>query len=118
MADYSEVVVAVYTDEDRRDDLPRRELTDRLLHDLPVREALLVRQDRVWSYVCVDRRCCPSDGLIYNESSDAVAVTAAHVLRGRGPLTSRDHFLAALAPPDIQGCRCNIRSVTRRTRLR
>lgn len=99
MAVYDEVLVIIYTDEARDADLPRRHIVDQLLDELPVREALLVRGDRVWSYVCTDPGCCPSNGLIYNASSDAVGVAAAHVLRGRGPLGSRDQLLATLAPP-------------------
>lgn len=100
MANYPEVIVVIYTDEDSRNGLPRRGLVAGLLEELHIREALLVSEGRVWSYLCSVPGCCPSDGLNYNDSKDAVDVAAAHVLSGRQPVANRDQLLATVAGPD------------------
>src|SRR2546421_1198996 len=48
MSEFDQVIVAVYTDETSGETLPRSVLVERLLASLDVREALLVRNDRVW----------------------------------------------------------------------
>lgn len=68
---------------------------------IAVKEALLVRDDRWWSYVCQDDRCCPSDGTPLAAASSAALelVEAERVLEGRAVLASREELVASIAPP-------------------
>lgn len=79
--------------------LPRRSLIaaiERAL-DVPVREAVLVTPERMWSYICNDRRCCPPEGRERPTASPGqLALEAAHALRGRAVLSSRDDVVASV----------------------
>ena len=66
---------------------------------MPVREAVLVTDDRVWSYVCEDRSCCPPRGRLRPTSSPGqLALEAAYALNGRAVLPSRDEAVASVQP--------------------
>jgi hypothetical protein len=65
---------------------------------MPVRDAVLVSTDRLWSYLCDDGRCCPPEGRPRRpDSPAALAVQAAHVLNGTATLPTRDAVVASVA---------------------
>lgn len=68
---------------------------------IALNEALLVRDDTWWSYVCDDPACCPPDGTpLASEPTPALRlVEAERVLEGRAVLASRDELVASVAPP-------------------
>ena len=77
--------------------LPRRALVEALQDalDVPVREAMLVDDGRVWSYNCDDVRCCPPEGReLRPDSPGALALAAAHALHGNAVLPSREAVVA------------------------
>lgn len=81
--------------------LPRRALIDAIERELavPLRDAVLVARDRVWSYVCDDALCCPPEGRKRpTESPGQLALEAAHALNGRAVLPSRDDVVASVQP--------------------
>jgi Domain of unknown function (DUF4192) len=74
-------------------ELPRARLVESLqrLLDVPLLDALLVRGDRVWSYVCAEGACCPPEGRRVDPGSPAVtSLAAAGALAGRQVLAGRD----------------------------
>ena len=98
------MALAVYTDEPA--DLPRQrlvELITDLLEDLPVTEAVLIRQGRFWSYSRCDKQsCCPVEGTpvgLADASSSIQLLRAERVLEGRTVLPSRAAIEALVAPP-------------------
>ena len=95
------VMLCLYTDFPGRDgDLPRRALVEAMQDalDVPLREALLVDDGRVWSYLCDDVHCCPSEGrLLQPNSPGALALAAAHALHGNVVLPSREALVATTA---------------------
>jgi len=92
-------LVFVYTDRGSlADDLPRRALVDAVVDalDVPVRDALLVTPDRVWSYLC-DDACCPPGGRPRVAGSPgALALSAANVMVGRAVLPDREAVVASV----------------------
>ena len=95
------VMVFVYTDaEPGERGLPRHELVDRLVKDMPmgVREAWLVTDERVWSYLCDDERCCPSEGKVREQTPESLTLSAAHALNGDVVLPDRDSVVATVQP--------------------
>jgi hypothetical protein len=81
--------------------LPYRPLVDAVeaALDVPIREALLVSSDRLWSYVCDDGRCCPLEGRpLERQSPAALALAAEHAALGNVVLGSRDELLASIRP--------------------
>ena len=83
------------------DELPRRALIEAIegALDVPVREAMLVDDGRVWSYICEDVRCCPPAGReLRPDSPGALALAAAHALHGNAVLPSRDAVVATTRP--------------------
>lgn len=98
------LALAVYTDEPA--DLPRRrlvELITDLLEDMPVTEAVLIRQGRFWSYSRCDKQsCCPVEGTPVGLADTAPSIQllrAERVLEGRTVLPSRAAIEALVAPP-------------------
>src|SRR4051794_15498383 len=85
-----QVLLFVYTDAAHREgDLPQAGLVEQIAAALPmpVRDALLVTDDRVWSYVCDDSACCPPEGRVREpDTPGAVALAAAHALQGHSVL--------------------------------
>ncbi len=64
---------------------------------LPVREALRVTDDRYWSYLCDNPRCCPPEGTPFHVETSPVAVSA--VVAGCVALPDRaamEHRVAAV----------------------
>ncbi|HUR13074.1 MAG TPA: DUF4192 domain-containing protein [Mycobacteriales bacterium] len=116
------VLVAVYTDEP--DDRRKRargalveQLCDELCDALPgllVTEAVLVRDDRFFSYLCDDVRCCPAEGTAVSagrEDAPVQLLEAEQVLRGQVVLPDRDALARTLSGPRLpaaeearQGC--------------
>ena len=103
--------------------LPRRALVHALEDELsvPMRDAMLVVDDRLWSYFCDDLDCCPPDGIEVDRGSEgAVAMAAAHALHGRAVLASREELVQSVAP--IGGvaarsmCQALVRALQRMTR--
>lgn len=95
------VMLFIYTDAPADGCLPHRSLVDAVELELgaPLREAALVSDDRMWSYVCDDRRCCPPEGrLIDRGSPDAVKLAAEHAALGSAVLGSRDELIASMRP--------------------
>lgn len=65
---------------------------------VPVREALLVRDERWWSYRC-SQACCPAEGTALDPDSAVVRAAASeHVFQGRAVLASRAELLASVQP--------------------
>jgi hypothetical protein len=92
------VLVFVYTAAPPAGDpLPRRRLVDAIDEELgvPVREAMLVDDGKVWSYLCNDPRCCPPDGRVMcPDSPGALALAAAYALHGNAVLADREALVA------------------------
>jgi hypothetical protein len=65
--------------------------------DIEVRDALLVDEQRWWSLLCGDERCCPPEGRPVDPAT-ASAVAAEFTLAGRAPLPAREHLQQSLAP--------------------
>ena len=97
-ADADAVMLFVYTDAtDRAGDLPLRGLVEAIEDSLsvPLREALLIDDGRVWSYLCSVERCCPAAGRpMRADSPGALALAAAHALHGNTVLPDRDALVA------------------------
>src|SRR3954447_25968337 len=95
------VILFVFTAERPvADELPHDDLVGRITvsPDVRVRDAFLVVDDRLWSYLCNDA-CCPSEGRPFETTSpDALAVAAAHALNGRAVLPDRETAIAAVQP--------------------
>ncbi len=92
----------VYTDapEDGRR-LPRRRLVDTVRRTLPMplRDAVLVTDRRVWSYVCTDVRCCPPEGRLRDpDAPGSLAVAAAYAMQGHAVLPSREAVVRSVEP--------------------
>ncbi len=103
----SRVLVAVYTAEPDSPDGARArttmvdDLRERLC-DLTVTEAVLVRADRFWSYLCSVDSCCPTAGTPVDEARESAPVRlleTEQVLSGHAMLASRDALEATLAGP-------------------
>ena len=77
--------------------------------DIVLRDALLVRGGRWWSYRCDDPGCCPSDG---TEIPVDTEIAAAHALAGRSLLPSRDalrdQLKPVVVPPVIEQFRLHV----------
>lgn len=105
------VLVVVYTDEPDDRGLARGPLVDQLRHQLEdelpglvVTEAVLVRGDRFWSYLCSDSRCCPTGGTPVDAGSQDPPVQlleAEQVLRGQVVLPDREALARTLAAPQL-----------------
>jgi hypothetical protein len=79
--------------------LPRRQLVSAIEKalDVPVRDAVLVTPERIWSYICDDQRCCPPAGRPRPTASPGqLALEAAHALNGRAVLPSRADVVASV----------------------
>jgi hypothetical protein len=96
------VLLFVFVDAVELDrDLPRRALVDSIAARLrvPLRDALAVCGDRVWSYRCDDVACCPPEGrLMRPDSAGALSLAAASAIRGNAVLADRDALMATAAP--------------------
>jgi len=92
------VMLFVYADAaDRDDGLPQSDLVHAVEDMLPVplREALLIDDGLVWSYLCADERCCPAAGRVMRpDSPGALALAAANALHGNVVLPDRDALVA------------------------
>jgi hypothetical protein len=92
------VLLFVYADAPGPDEeLPRRALVEAIADELsvPIREAMLVDDGRVWSYVCSEPRCCPPAGRpMRPDSPGALALAAAYALHGSAVLPDRDALVA------------------------
>ncbi|WP_460461403.1 DUF4192 domain-containing protein, partial [Angustibacter peucedani] len=85
-----------------RDPAPHHDLVAALergfaAHAVPVREALYVGADRVWSYRCEPGVCCPDDGTDPGQVRSGV-VADTFVAHGRAPLGGREAVVAAVGP--------------------
>jgi len=81
--------------------LPRRGLVtavERALRreGIAVRDALLVRRGRWWSYRCQDPRCCPPEGAALPAASSTSVVGATLAVEQGLPLPSREALVASL----------------------
>ena len=100
-----QVVVVICTDRPGR--LPHRALVDRLQQacadaGIPVRDALLTRAGRWWSYRCAEPACCPAEGTPVPAAQDSPRLgllAAEGVLAGRQVLPDRAALVAGLAAP-------------------
>jgi hypothetical protein len=64
---------------------------------MPVVEAVLVTDARIWSYLCDDEVCCPPQGRERSLSTKgSLALSAAHALNGRAVLPNRDAVVASV----------------------
>lgn len=94
------VMIFVYTDhQPGGSSLPRRDLVDAIASAMPVdvREAFLVTDERIWSYLC-DETCCPSTGKVREPTSASLALAAAHALHGDVVMPDRDAVVATVQP--------------------
>lgn len=62
---------------------------------LPVREALRVTDGRFWSYLCLDLKCCPTDGKPFDLTT--ARVSAAMTFAGLQTYTTREELAATIA---------------------
>lgn len=95
------VMVFVYTDDEPTEcGLPRRDLVARLVKEMPmgVRDAFLVSDARVWSYLCDDEHCCPPEGKLRTQTSQSLTLSAAHALNGDVVLPDRESVVASVQP--------------------
>jgi hypothetical protein len=100
-AEADSAMVFVYTDaEPTERGLPRRELVERVIAAMPVevRDAWLVTDKRIWSYVCDDERCCPAEGQLREETPESLTLAAAHALHGDVVLPDREAVVASVQP--------------------
>jgi hypothetical protein len=100
-AEADSVMIFVYTDHEPSErGLPRRQLVERVTNAMPmeVREAWLVTDERVWSYVCDDERCCPPEGQIREQTPESLTLAAAHALHGDAVLPDRESVVATVQP--------------------
>ena len=100
-AEADAVMVFVYTDDEPTErGLPRRALVERLVDTMPmgVRDAWLVTDERVWSYLCDDGLCCPPEGKLRTQTSQSLALAAAHAIHGDVVLPDRDSVVATVQP--------------------
>lgn len=99
------VLAVVWTDEPDGPDRARSGLVRALQDALPEvvwTEASLVRQGRLWSYLCEVPSCCPPQGRPVDEARQSAAVQlleAEGVLRGRAQLADRESLARSLAGP-------------------
>lgn len=96
-------LVVCYTDASCGDGLARAELVrslcDRFVaHDVPVVEALLVRDGRWWSYHCDEPSCCPRSGtaLAAGLTPAAGLFAAEAVARGDAVLADREALVESI----------------------
>jgi hypothetical protein len=61
-------------------------------------EVLRAEDNRYWSYVCTNPRCCPADGTPFDVADHPVA--RAFAASGRRVLASRQELAATIAPAD------------------
>ena len=96
------VLLFVFTAEPPGDrGMPYADLVDAVEDRLPspVRDAVLVADGRAWSYRCDDPDCCPPDGTTLDPATPgALAMSAAHAMRGVVVLPDRDSVVATVAP--------------------
>jgi hypothetical protein len=94
------VLLLVYTDElPDGADLPHHALVDAVEDRLsmPLRDAVLVSRERMWSYACDDPGCCPVEGRPVDPASPGtVALGAASALLGRSVLPDRETAVASV----------------------
>ena len=64
--------------------------------DVSLREALRVEDDRFWSYLCEDLRCCPPEGTFVDVKANPVA--AAAIAAGLVALPDREELARTLEP--------------------
>lgn len=98
-AEADAVMLFVYTDYDPFDRaLPRRALVERVAAAMPmnVRDAWLVTDERVWSYLCDDERCCPPEGKVREQTPESLTLAAAHALHGDVVLPDRESLVATV----------------------
>ena len=105
-------VLVVYTGHPDGDGLARRELVaalDDALADVAVEvpEALLVRGDRWWSYLCDDDGCCPPGGTpLPDRPTPATTRYAAEAVAvGDAVLQDREALVRSVEPPDDPAAR-------------
>ncbi len=84
------------------DELPYPDLADvveevLVTGGLAVRDVVCVVGERVRSYFCDDRRCCPLDGRVL-APSEALRIQASLVEQGSAPLPNRRALVEALEP--------------------
>lgn len=93
------VVVAVFSEQSRRQDLVDAALAALDERGIGVLEALHVSGGRWTSYACTER-CCPAEGTPLPASPPVLGlVQAEQVATGRVVLASRDELVRSLAPP-------------------
>lgn len=103
----SRLLVVVFTHEEGdAEGRPREDLVGALLSqvddDVSITDAVLVRGDRFWSYLCSDRQCCPPDGTpteVARADGQVRLLEAEQVVRGRAVLPDRDDLARSLAGP-------------------
>lgn len=66
-------------------------------HQVAVREAIYVTDQRYWSYTCTHPGCCPDEGRPLAETASS-PVAVEYVLEGRSPLADRASLAALVAP--------------------
>jgi len=79
-------------------ELPAADVVEALqrAEGMPLRDAFLLRSDRLWSFLCPDPRCCPAEGRPVAASSPvATTLAATAVVAGRPLFRSRDEIVQA-----------------------
>lgn len=101
-AEATSALLCVFTDAEPGDrGMPWQELVDTVAEaaEMPMRDAVLVGAERIWSYLCADPGCCPPEGRVRDTSTrGATTLAAAHALLGNAVLPSRDDLVATVAP--------------------
>jgi hypothetical protein len=99
------VLIAVYTAEPDGAVRARTSMVDDLRErfaDLTVTEAVLVRGELFWSYLCDKESCCPAAGRSVDEARESASIRileTENILNGRVMLPDREALEASLAGP-------------------
>lgn len=81
--------------------LPGTELVEALQRavPMPLRDAFLLRDGRIWSFLCPDETCCPPEGRAIDATSPvATTLAAADVVAGRSVFRDREEVVRAALP--------------------
>lgn len=100
VADADAAFLAVYTQQrSSRGRLPYADLVHELLDTtgVPVRDALLIRRSKWWSYLCADQSCCPVAGSRFGrQSTELSRLQTALVLSGSAVLPDRSALVESI----------------------
>lgn len=106
------VMLIVYTDNDPRD---YTHIVHRLHDesDLPLMDAMWIRNGRFASYFCADPKCCPLEGNVLEMTEAARAVAGEMVFAGKQQFGTREEIDALFIPGDFDAdCQAEALAIT------